>query len=222
MIELLAVLLASGLAWLIGSQITYRWDDVKRRRELDLAAVESFYRAYGSFIEVWRLWNAHKRRSEQVAAPADMQWQCLQRAAAVEGSLEAILIKIVLERRLTKDDRLLLGCFRQAYQSLRESVREDRELKWYARKDDYEAHRRYRAFKALAVYSARLLQTNSTRWLIGTRRTDIPSSEESICFLLAATDAARRYDWLETAERILNITSLVPQRDDVRPVEGTS
>ncbi|MEV6041156.1 hypothetical protein AB0L65_59350 [Nonomuraea sp. NPDC052116] len=216
MTGLLSVVLASGLAWLIGSQITYRWDDVKRRRELDLAAVESFYRAYGSFIEVWRLWSAHKRHPAQVTTPDDMQWQCLQRAAAVEGNLEAALIKIVLERRLTEDDLLLLGCFRQAYQSLRENVRADRELRWYASEKDYEAHRRYRAFKALAVYSADLLQSNRTRWLIGKRRTDIPSGRESIGFLLAATDVARTYDWLETAERVLDIESLAPRRAGVQ------
>ncbi|NJP93862.1 hypothetical protein HCN51_31220 [Nonomuraea sp. FMUSA5-5] len=145
-----------------------------------------------------------------------MQWQCLQRAAAVEGSLEAILSKIVLERRLTEDDLRLLACFRQAYQSLRESVRGDSELRWYASDGDDEAYRRYRAFKALAVHAADLLQSNQTRWFIGKRRTDLPSGLESVGFLLAATDAARTYDWLETAERILDIESLAPRRTGVR------
>src|SRR4051812_4936981 len=127
---LLTVALTSVLAWLIGTRITYRWDEVKRRRELDLAAVASFYRYYGAFLKVWRIWNSHKIGSAFCPAPADVQWQCLQSASEVEGDLEGLLVKIASERRLTDRDLELLGCFRESFHCLRECIREDKPLAW--------------------------------------------------------------------------------------------
>ena len=41
-------LVAAGLLWGIGYQLTYVWEDRRRRRESDLAAMETFYRLYRS------------------------------------------------------------------------------------------------------------------------------------------------------------------------------
>ena len=49
------------LAASVGSLLAYIWDDLRRRREGDLAALETFYRTYGEFFATWKLWEAHRR-----------------------------------------------------------------------------------------------------------------------------------------------------------------
>jgi hypothetical protein len=44
-----AAVLTSVLAWFVGTQVAYRWDEVKRRRELDLAALNDLYESAGGF-----------------------------------------------------------------------------------------------------------------------------------------------------------------------------
>src|ERR1700722_19702542 len=51
-----APVLTLGLAWLVGNSLTTRWDTVKKQAELDLAAMEQFYKIYGEFFAVWKLW----------------------------------------------------------------------------------------------------------------------------------------------------------------------
>lgn len=203
---LLAVALTSVLAWLIGTQITYRWDEVKRRRELDLAAVANFYKCYGAFLKVWRIWNSHKIGSAYCPAPTDVQWQCLQSASEVEGDLEGLLIKIVSERRLNDRDLELLGCFREALHCLRERIREDKPLAWFSRTaENSPEFRQYQAFKTLAMYLAGLLQYTQEPWVFGPRRKGIPSEAERIKALLAITAGTLKRDWLVTAERELSL-----------------
>ncbi|MEU5952105.1 hypothetical protein [Streptomyces sp. NPDC047525] len=207
---LVTVAVSSLLAWLIGTQIAYRWDDVKRRRELDLVAVTEFYRCYGAFLRTWRMWNAHKRNLDPGIAPGGVQWECLERAAVVEGDFEGILIKIVSERKLKSRDLLLLGAFREACQCLRERIREDKELRWFSRErpEAMAEFRQHRAFKALAMYVVALLQVRRTTWVIGHRRIDRPSESEQIAALLTVTLRVRRRDWVEVAECKLHLHEL--------------
>ena len=203
---IVTVVLTSALAWLVGTQITYIWDDAKRRRELDLAAVADFYKCYGTFLQIWRIWNSHKEHATRFSAPDDIQWHCMQSASEVEGDLESFLIKLISERTLDDQDIELLGCFREAYQSLRERIRDNEPLRWYSRSPEQGiAFRQYRAFKYLAMYIADKLQNTQTRWLLGRRRRDIPSEEDRVRALLAVTVGTRRADWLTTAEHTLNL-----------------
>lgn len=202
---LVTVVLTSALAWLVGTEITYRWDDAKRRRELDLAAVADFYKCYGTFLQIWRIWNAHKQYSDHFMAPDDVQWQCMQNASEVEGDLESLLIKLISERRLSDKDLELLGCFREAYQSLRERIRVDQPLEWYSRVSEQSIEfRQYRAFKFLAMYAAGRLQSTPTRWPLGRRGRDVPRESDRVTALLAITLGTRRDDWLIIAEQELN------------------
>ncbi len=59
-IALFTALVGSLLAWVVGTQVTYLWDDQKRRRESDLAALARFYELYGTFFSTWKLWSASK------------------------------------------------------------------------------------------------------------------------------------------------------------------
>lgn len=173
-------IVGSLLAWFVGNQVTYRWDERKRRRESDLAALSTFYESYGKWFATWKLWDASKRFPRTTSPPQDVKWRLLERASEVEGALEALLVKLASERSLNQDDRLQLACFRESYQCLRERIREDKPLGWLATGESQEA-REYRAFKGLSEYVAYLLEAGQTRQRsVGTWR-------EAIENLLGAT-----------------------------------
>jgi hypothetical protein len=173
LVALFTALIGAVLAYIVGVRVTAEWDERKRRREADLAALAEFYRLYGDFLATWRLWNARKTYAGSVASPEDTQWALLQRAGDTEAGFEALLIKLAAERELEDQDIALLGCFREGYQTLRETIRRNKALGWWASArttsqpgyepddrsepdDRYEPDDRwtgfqqYRAFKALA------------------------------------------------------------------------
>lgn len=215
------ILFAAGLAWLVGARVAYIWDDRKRRRESDLAALNDFYRAYGEFFTTWKLWDSHKQSRERgydLAKPQPgFQWKMLEQAEEAESVFEALLIKIASERKLDERQKLLIRSFRQGYQSLRENIRENKALAWWATEPEgmperLEGFRRYQAFKALAEYVARQLDVPvRPPWWTGVlprmrralSRRDRRASDdrESIDALRSIT--SREKCWTEAAEREL-------------------
>ena len=226
---------AAALAWLVGARVAYLWDDRKRRRESDLAALKDFYGAYGEFFTTWKLWDSHKQSQERgyvlAEPPPDFQWRMLEQAEEAESEFEALLIKIASERRLVGRQKLLIRSFRQAYQSLRENIRKDKALAWWATEpvampERLQGFRQYQAFKALAEYFARQLDApvRPPRWKrVLTRmrralsRQDHRASDdrESIDALLSITSAES--GWTEVAERELLTTP--PRRTPVALLE---
>jgi hypothetical protein len=202
----LGPVIAAALAWGIGSFITDRWDETKRRRDLDLSAVSEFYLAYGEFLGVWRLWSSYKRYEGTSRPPEGTQWLCLSRASEVESRLEALLIRTTTERPLSPDQRELLACFREAYQRLRESIRSDQDLTWFTRtgKDTAE-FREYQAFKELSNSFAHLLQQDRPKLGLLSRRStsDIPTREDSRQAWLYVTSGRDKDRWLERTERLM-------------------
>jgi hypothetical protein len=164
---LFGAVVASALAWLVGTRIGYKWDEIKRRRESDRAALDEFYRVYGEFFSTWKLWNAHRRSG--VPAPHDARWALLERAEIAESGFESLLVKIASERRLSERDVRLVASFRQAYQSLREHIRDDQALMWWAtdKEGRTKGFRQYHAFKGLAAYFATLLAADTSPTLFG-------------------------------------------------------
>jgi hypothetical protein len=169
---LVSVVVTSLLAWLIGTRVSYGWDEVKRQRESDLAALQSFYKCYGSFFAAWKMWAVYLRNHTfegghpQFPAGDSTAWGILKEAEDAESGFEAILVKLASEYASSGRDRMLLASFRQGAQSLRECIRDGRALTWKAqprsprdrspeevrqRLIDY---RKYRAFKALCEYVA--------------------------------------------------------------------
>jgi putative (di)nucleoside polyphosphate hydrolase len=66
----------------------------------------------------------------KVKFPDTLHGELLSRASAAEGGIEAIIVKLATERILDEGDLRTLGLFRQAYQKLREAIRDGRELEW--------------------------------------------------------------------------------------------
>jgi hypothetical protein len=86
-------------------------------------------------------------------APHELQWELLEQVERAEGGYEALLGKLASERVLDPTDRVLLGCFREGSQMLREKIRESQALEWWATdmpERDLDGFKQYRAYKALA------------------------------------------------------------------------
>jgi hypothetical protein len=67
-------LVKAGLAFLVaaasllvgsslGQRLTTRWEERKKRRELELTALSDFYRLYGEFFAVWKTWETFNPRT---------------------------------------------------------------------------------------------------------------------------------------------------------------
>jgi len=198
----------SVLAWVVGTSVSYVWDERRRRRESDLTALATFYQLYGQFFATWKLWSSNKRYGAKLAPPDQVQWGLLECAENVEGGFEALLVKLASERSLNNDDKLLLGCFREAYQMLREKIRENEPLDWWASPthsgDGFE---QYRAFKALAGYVASLLESSPKQRLLMPAILK-PDKDEAIAALDEITKRRKFHDkWWRLATDQLHLGS---------------
>jgi hypothetical protein len=137
-------------AWFVGNRLSYHWQELRKRRDLDLGAAEEFHRIYGEFFATWKAWNVSKKYRATCAPPSDSQWALLQRAAVAEGAFEALLVKLSSERELSEDDESDLARLRQGFQALRETIRVDKALDWPADPTKENAEK-YAAFKELAA-----------------------------------------------------------------------
>ena len=101
---------------------------------------------------VKELWNYFVRNVGAEALQGASRWNLLDRACTGEAKLESTLVRLASEKTLSKDDIVRLGRFRQLYQQLRESIRENKALGW-----DWSQHPDYVAFKSLAPEIAALI-----------------------------------------------------------------
>jgi hypothetical protein len=175
-----SALVVLALGWLVGQRLTYVWSVRQKRREFQLSISQQFYVAYGEFFAVWKLWN---RLDRTAAAFEDRGWELHKRAAAAEAIIEGTLVKLSSELTLDEEQINGLGRFRQAFQQLRQSIRQNRLLPW----SDSE-NPEYKTFKTLAVRVAALLGKDWQR--------NPPSSERAGTQLLQITSNRWEQDWV--------------------------
>jgi hypothetical protein len=149
MFGLVGTVIVLFAGWFVGQRLTYLWNVRQKRREFQLAASQQFYSAYGEFFATWKLWNRLERNLPEFEA---RRWELLKRAAAAEATVEAILVKLSSEHTLSPREIETLGLFRQAFQHLREAIREGSVLSWTTSE-----HPEYSAFKGLATRVSALL-----------------------------------------------------------------
>ena len=120
-------------------------------------------------------------------------------------------MKIASERTLDPKDQILFRAFRQGYQSLRERIRENKPLEWYAtpRAGRMTGFREYRAFKAMGEYVAFELANSPTRPKVPWSSVPRPTNGASIDAFLTIT--MRDDSWCLTAERELHLSPAVPR-----------
>ena len=130
--------LTLGATWWIGYRISANWNLRQKRNELNLAALAAFHSMYGEFKEVVRIWRLVKRTLESpVSVPDGERWRLLVRACAIESKSEALALRLTAERRLSPEALVSIGLFRQAVQTLRESIRENVDCPIGSRREEY-------------------------------------------------------------------------------------
>jgi len=181
--------LALLLTWRFGQPIIARWDMRKKRRELDLALSNDFQRLFGEYKEIWRLWKAHyeatKPTSKQTigaAAVDTTRWELFARAAAAEGRVEAVFMKLAVDRPLSSRDLQMLGYFRQAFQILRQGIRDGEHLN-YSNNDP-----RYQLFIVLGCWVAYIINRDSHA---------LPPSADKVQKNLVTIQSYRSDEWEE-------------------------
>lgn len=177
------------LGWIIGQRIIAYWDMRKKHQELDIATATQFHKLYGEFKEVSRLWRAFTytgQRNRQPIFPETVPHELLGRAAAAEGGVEAIIVKLATERVLEKDNIKTLGLFRQAYQQLREAIRNGDPLDWTNKRPEYHL------FNDLACKTTCIISSNKTK-------KQLESSAASN--ILQQITAIRPEDWNDEIKR---------------------
>jgi hypothetical protein len=140
------------LAWAVSQRLAAYWAIRQKVRESAIAAANEFYRHYGEFFAIWKLWNYYLEQHEEGVIPEHTRWDLLQRAASAEAGIETTMVKVATERVLEDKDIEALGKFRQRYQSLRESIRDNRKLDW-----SQSDHPEYLAFKDCSCHLASLI-----------------------------------------------------------------
>jgi hypothetical protein len=172
-----------ALGWVVGQKLTFAWNVRQKRRELQLAASQQFYVAYGEFFAVWKLWN----RLDHDGPSFDAQrWELHKRAASAEAIVEGSMVKLSSELKLSDAEIQTLACFRQGFQRLREAIREDKVVPW-----TNSEHPEYRSFKTLAAGVAGLL---SREW-----PEKAPAHKIAAAQLLAITSNHWSTNWSESS-----------------------
>jgi hypothetical protein len=151
-IPLATVLMTLLGGWLVSTKVADRWDQTKKRRDMNFAATQDFQRLYGEFFAIWKVWNATLRYKDLPQPPVDLVWGLLGRASAMEGGIEALLMKVSAEYFLSGDDIDALGALRQGFQSLRNTIQRQEPLSWWASEMPD-----YAAFKSLATFMSGFL-----------------------------------------------------------------
>ena len=152
-----ATLTAFGalLALVVGKRVAAYWAFREKRRELELATLNSFYGLYGEFFCLWKVWNQHFANKPESDDVGTTKWSILERASRAESQLESILVKVASERSLSEQDIEKLGLFRQAFQTIRSNIRDSKPIEWST-----SDHPKYQSFKRLACFVSRMLLSN--------------------------------------------------------------
>ncbi|MGW0586376.1 hypothetical protein [Streptosporangium sp. NPDC002607] len=203
--NLVVALLTLSLGWFVGNRLTARWDERKKRRELDLLALGTFYEAYGQFCAIWKLWGG---TPNSLMEDDQFRADVLKQAAEVEGKVEALLVRLASERSLSERECVLLGCFRQGFQSLRKSIQRKDPLRsriYRAGGPEITAYPwtssdapPYLAFKALAGFAADLMSRNS--------RSNIEPGAASIALRQITSNDLER-TWVDKTFTLLSLES---------------
>jgi len=150
--DLLSNLITLLLGWIVGQRLTVYWNVKQKRKEMQMIAAEKFQGLYGEFFSVWKLWNYYIRDIGPSAFPNASRWELLNRVSIAESSMEALFVRVSTDKNLNDSEIIILSRFRQAYQSLREAIRDNQALKWESSNQP-----EYIEFKTLAVKVAYII-----------------------------------------------------------------
>ena len=149
--------------WFIAARLIAGWSLRRKKREFDTANAQQFHTAYMDFFAIWKLWHHYLDHGEnelpdhgEYEIPHASRWELLTRTYIAEGSIEAVFLRLSSARRLAPDTIELLGRFRQGFQTLGQSIKNNKPMPW---KDP--EHPDYLVFKRLASSVAVLINGES-------------------------------------------------------------
>lgn len=148
-----SLLLAIG--WYIGRRLTILWTSRQRENERSASAEREFLDLYGEFFALWKLWNYFTRDIGPDKLAGLSRAALLDRACQAEGRLESIIVRLASSRPLSTPDIEKLAQFRQLYQQIRATIRDNEALAW-----DSSEHPDYVRFKTLAPDVAAIIVGN--------------------------------------------------------------
>lgn len=175
-------LLTFFLTWVVGQRIATQWAIRQKRKELQLSAANRFEIIYGEFFSIWKLWDYYCKTLKENDSSKEKYWDLLNRACIAEASVEALMVKLSSECILNIEDTTSLGKFRQAFQSLRESISKNKNLEWSSSE-----HPEYLTFKRLSTYIVNLLAVRDYR--------EMPDAKQSFKALREITSNKWEYNW---------------------------
>lgn len=139
----------------IGQFIVAAWQMRNKRRELEIAAAGQLQHLYGEFKDIWRLWKIFRRQPPLF--PEHARYDLLRRATAAEAKVEALVMKLAVERALDEDDIRTIGLFKQGFQQLRQHIRDEQDMHF-----NYK-HPEYRLFNDLAAKLGAIILSDPPR-----------------------------------------------------------
>jgi hypothetical protein len=152
-----ALLVVTGTV-IIGQGIVASWQMRNKRRELEIASALVLQQMYGEFKDIWRVWKVVKGAPKYgLTLPTDARFDLLRRATAAESKVEALVVKLAVERNLSTDEIEAIGLFRQGYQQLRQRIRDNKNMDY-----NYEDPE-YRLFNDLATKFAGIILSDPPR-----------------------------------------------------------
>lgn len=157
--NLAIALISLAFTWLIGHRLTTYWALRQKRKELALIAIERFYGHYGEFCAIWKLWNqALKELASTPDKLEERRRSLLDRATAMEAGVEAMLLKVASEQLLSVGEQAELGNLRQAFQVVRECIRDNHPIAYWSSESS-----QYIEFKRLACAFGTILGSSRSR-----------------------------------------------------------
>lgn len=125
-LDVIVAVVTIAVTYGLGRLFTDKWDLHQKRREQNLESVRALHDLYGEFKEVLKIWRVAKDKKKPISISSEERWDLLKRACSVEGKTEALVMRLAAERNLGDDQPEQIGMFRQAIQSLRQSIRDDK------------------------------------------------------------------------------------------------
>lgn len=141
----LGPLVTAGFALVVGNRISAAWSHRQKHREYSLAVTAEFYQVYGEFFAIWKLAN-YSFRHERPEITPDFILGLIERTAAMEARVEAMLLRVASELSLTASEIRTLGLYRQAAQLLRQSIIRREQLDFFGT-----GQAKYELYKKLSV-----------------------------------------------------------------------
>jgi hypothetical protein len=178
---LLGPLLTAGFAWAVGNRISAAWTHRQKHREYSLAVTAEFYQVYGEFFAIWKLANYSFRHSRPEITP-EFILGLIQRAAAMEARIEAMLLRAASELQLTLGEIRTLGLYRQAVQLLRQSIILRRQLDFFGT-----GQAKYELYKELSVAVGDLVASLGAR--------DKPDASQAKAQMTEITSSKWEVEW---------------------------